>query len=314
MKEKKFGLLVQGPISSPGFGPYGWMENGKYDKRWINYDAYADVEKWIIEGQNYFSNIVVSTWDYPDIDILQKFCKDFKVDLIVNHENERLREAALTTHKYHQITTSLSGIEALRNRGCNVVAKVRTDHRLDVKVLWKQLEKHATLGLRNHVGVPYMSLYELNRLTDFYWVGNIEVLQRIFHFYLNSPEYSDDTHEDYFMNFIRSGIDFNHPDLNSTSLKGKYLSLKQLVQLWTENFYPLERKLYESLHWRGQKIDHRANRWIRWFYLMVPRKYLNIRICSTVNFLMVGTVRVAKRPFIRITSFFHFRKSKRKMS
>ncbi len=54
--------MIQGPIFSPGYGPYEFDRDGNYVKSWIEYDATADIIETVREASVFFNHIVVSTW------------------------------------------------------------------------------------------------------------------------------------------------------------------------------------------------------------------------------------------------------------
>lgn len=308
----RFALLVQGPIKSSGFGPFEWLPNGRYAKRLIHYEALSDVQEWITQGKELFNEVIVSVWDYPKIQELSTYCVEQKVHLIENNEDDNLRQIASQTHKYHQIQTTLNGLKRAIELNCEYVAKVRTDHRLDIRLLRDQLARYSVSGTKRQIGIPYLSLYETNRLTDFYWIGRSTDLFDVMREYMDMPEFSTDTHEDYFCKFaIALGNSKWLPE-KIRERSGAKISFIDSMRIWSENFYPINRRLYESIVWRGVPIDYGANKWIRWYVLFKTKSRIMEPIFFVMNFGVVLLFRLLKRPTIKVNSFFYYRRTRRR--
>jgi len=250
----KTGLIIQGPLFSPGFGPYEFQSDGSFEKSWIAYDCVENIQGIIKVAQNLFDVIVISTWANPTYtDFLENLQNCNGVEIVLLNESERLQELhQLGMHKYHQIETLRAGASKLEELGCEVVAKVRTDHSINLEVLYKHVERHKGKN-KNSLGVPNINLFELDRLTDFYFVGRTSVIVGMCDYYLSSPEL-----------------------------------------------------------WRGRRVNHRLNGWIRWFHTFHSSHNFVSSWKFPLNLFAILSVREIKRPTIRFSSAILFRLYRKK--
>lgn len=290
------GLVIQGPILSPGFGPYRFNSDGEFKRAYIDYDSRENVLQLIEIAMNKFDFVVIATWRSAESVNFAKEIQNVKDVYIVEvEESETLKSfASESIHKYHQITTTLAGVQKLQELGCKLVAKVRTDQYLDVRSLHRQL-----LENRNRIsslGVPYINLFELDRLVDFYFIGQTEIVIEVLSSYMSEPEAFTDVHLDYFYKFSKS-LTGKATLLNPDSRSGG----AQFIQnhaIWSDTFYPLKKSLFTGLYWRGEKVNSQVNSWVRWF------NSCNSRIS---NLFVFTFVRVLRRISLRPRSYLLFR-------
>lgn len=299
----RYGLLIQGPIISPGYGPYEFNASGDYVKNWILYDSRVNIEEIIRGASLLFDVIVVSTWkDAANTDFLSRIKTYQKVQVVEVEQTDFLKEKEREgSHKYHQLFTTQAGATALRAAGCQTIAKIRTDHSLNLEVLHGEVLRHQKRNSRS-LGVPNLNLYEIDRLTDFFFICETNLIIEMCNNYFLTPEIFADTHKDYFYKFANflGGDKYLTPKRNVPFL-GLRLYISN-VGAWTEVFYPLNAKLFKDFYWRGRKVNHRINGWIRWFFVFKAKSKATRILSFGLNLFLLSTVKSAKKPFIRITS------------
>ncbi len=305
---KTVGLVIQGPVLSPGFGPYEFDQRGNFTKSWIEYDATADILETVSEASKSFDYIVVSTWDSGHARELHlRLLENRKVTVVLSSENTFLRnKRSRGTHKYHQVFSLLEGSKVLIDNGCEVLVKLRSDHRLDISQLYKSAIRHYDKKFAS-LGVPNINLYELDRLTDFYFVACTKTIRGVCESYLNADEICEDTHRDYFLNFLC--FLSNNKDLVSKiqGAESNFIRDYYSVLAWTRYFYPLPSELFKDFYWRGRIVNHRLNAWIRWFYVLqaVDKRFLYLKV--GLNLVLIYLVQNLKRPTIKLSSALLFR-------
>ncbi len=302
----KTGLIIQGPIVSSGFGPSVFNPDGVYHKNWIEYDARQNILKTLAAAADLFDHIVIATWK-TELDLSHFFdvVSLDRLHIVQITEDSFLSEMANKgIHKYHQVKTTLGGLELLSKLGCEVVAKIRTDHGLNLDLLHNEVLRHLKKNPKA-LGVPNLNLFEIDRLTDFYFVGNVDTAQTIFAKYLSTPEVCDDVHADYFYKFATTFSDEKKyvPATSSPRSLNQY----QLTQIWTSLFYPLDRRLFKDFYWRGIKVNYRLNSWVRYFFLLHSNSNRSLRLKSVLNSILIYSIPKTRKPTIKLTSWYLFR-------
>jgi hypothetical protein len=307
----KTGLIIQGPILSPGYGPFEFNQEGLFVKSWIEYDSCDNILEIIRNASPLFDVIVVSTWkDSNYSDFLSNIQVPGKVEILEISPDKFLSDKDQGgIHKYHQLVTTHIGAKLMSSLGCEFVAKIRTDHNLDLKILNDEVLNHRKMNPQS-LGVPNINLYELDRLTDFYFVGRSDLIVELCQSYLTTPELFVDTHKDFFYKFANF---LGQRKYLVTNQKKSFLDFRQQVanvSAWSEVFYPLDARLFKNFYWRGRRVDYKLNGWIRWFYI-IHSKRIPVRQLTIFNFILLFVVRASKKPFIRITSKLSYQKSRR---
>lgn len=309
----KEGLIIQGPLFSPGFGPYEFQSDGSFRKSWIDFDCKENVLSTIESAKNHFDHIVLVTWYNAEYSDYIKSLKNYpQVEVIELQESAILSKLDKSSvHKYHQVETLRAGSARLEELGCDVMAKVRTDHSLNLDLLSKQVHLHRRRNVKS-LGVPNINLFELDRLTDFYFVGRPEVIRGMCDFYLNSPEICADTHKDYFLSFLH----FLSEDVELIkSIQYSDSILKRdfyCISAWTQYYYPLPSGMFKNFYWRGRGVSYRLNGWIRWFSAFHEVRKGSRSLKLKLNLFSILIVRQLKRPTIKFTSAILFRIYRRK--
>ena len=311
----KTGLIIQGPLYSPGYGPYEFKPDGSFEKSWIEFDCKQNLLETIQSAKMLFDHIVLATWHDPKyadfINSLAKYPHVHVIELKESPELVKLSQSGV--HKYHQVETLRTGAAKSEELGCDVVAKIRTDHSVNLGLLSRQVKRHR-LHNENSLGVPNINLFELDRLTDFFFVGRPEVIKGMCDFYLSSPETSVDTHRDYFLGFLHflsKDEDLIQIIRDSESILKRDI---KCVFAWTNYYYPLRSGMFRNFYWRGRGVNHRLNGWIRWFYAFHASRPDFLSIKFGLNLILILLVRQLKKPTIKYTSAVLFRVYRRKAS
>jgi hypothetical protein len=298
------GLVIQGPILSPGFGPYRFNSDGEFKRSYIDYDSRENILKLIEMARNKFDFLVIATWKSAEsVNFAKKFQNVKNVYIVEIEESETLKRfASESIHKYHQITTALAGVQKLQELGCELVAKVRTDQYLDVRSLHGQLLENS--NRISSLGVPYVNLFELDRLVDFYFIGQTETVIEVLSSYMNEPESFTDVHLDYFYKFSKSLT--GKATLLNPNLRSGGQQFFQNHAIWSETFYPLKKSLFAGLYWRGEKVNSQVNSWVRWFK-SYKLGILNRNQAIFLNLIVFTLVRLSRRITLRPRSYLLFR-------
>lgn len=307
----KSGLVIQGPIESNGFGPFEFKPDGSFQKDWLNYDARVNILETIESAVEYFDFVVLATWKLPDNhSFISNLSKIDKLHIVELEENSFLKEKASNGyHKYHQIFTTRAGAAKLFELGATLMSKCRTDQTLSMDLLFAATVKHEDRRYYS-LGVPYLNLFESDRLTDFYFTGNTKVVEELCDYYLTHDELFVDVHKDYFFHFAKflgykasiHGL-HDHSDFRRSNF---FVALA-----WTSVFYPLDSRIFRNFHWRGRKVNSRLNSWVRWFFVLHSKFIMGLKVKAITNYFLLGMIRILKKPFVRISSQILFRKLRR---
>jgi hypothetical protein len=302
------GLIIQGPLFSPGYGPYEFQLGGKFDKSWIDFDCKQNIISIIEAADNLFDQIVLATWHnegYSEfIKSLEKYRNVTVVSLQESEFFSKLNKDGI--HKYHQIETLRAGAAKLEELECEFVAKIRTDHFLDINLMAKQVTMHQRRNPRS-LGVPNINLFELDRLTDFYFVGRSDVIQSMCESYLNQPEYCKDTHKDYYLSFLLSLSNDQYLVNKIHNSENKFIRDFFCIMAWSSYFYPLNPNFFKNFLWRGRRINHNLNGWIRWFFSFHQSRTNSHNLKFVLNLILILSARTIKKPTIKFSSALLFR-------
>jgi hypothetical protein len=308
----KTGLIIQGPILSRGYGPNEFHSDGSYKKTWIDYDSRGNVEQIIGIASGFFDVIIIVAWKKQGYtDFLDSVRVAGKIEVLELEENDFLiSQMKVGTSKYHQIFTTYNGATKLHDFKCDVIAKIRTDHNMDIQLLHSEVLSHIKRNPRS-IGVPNLNIYQLDRLPDFYIVGYTNLIIELCDEYMTSPEIFSDTHKDFFYKF--ASILSGQQNLNSEANNRweKFEKFMRITAVWSEVFYPLDKKLFWTYFWRGRRVNHHLNQWIRWFFLLHSKTSLGRVIKVPANALIIFSIRGLKKPFNRFTSGIVYRKYRR---
>ena len=307
----KSGLVIQGPIWSPGYGPYEFKEDGSLQRQWIDFNSANNIKQMVTQACDFFDYVILVTWKNTeresDLSGLEKSENFLTIEL---EENSFLESKAREgCHKYHQIFTTHAGAAKLNELGATLIAKCRTDHTLNMELIYNATLNHEKYNYYA-LGVPNINLFEADRLTDFYLVGNASVIEEMCATYLVEPEIFVDTHKDYFYKFgqflqTKSTIRSSYSSILSRN------SNFRIASAWSEIYYPLNPKIFEDFHWRGERVNFHLNRWVRWFFVLHGKNQFRLSYAPLLNFFILGLARILKRPLIRYTSSFTYKRFRR---
>ena len=311
----KTGLVIQGPVFSPGFGPYKWTTNGVFKKEYIPFDSSENILQLVKVASPIFDEIIVVTWSSEYSSNVKRELMSTNITFLECNEELFLSEMSHLghniksgNHKYHQIYTINLGTKELIKRNCQVMAKIRTDHFLDVNALQKAVKKQAERDF-SYFGAPYLNLFELDRLTDFYFISHCHTMKELTQAYLCDSQINEDTHYDYFYKFTKYLV--SNDNRNDNSFIRNQLSKRFFTYfVWTSYLYPIDLKVFKSLTWRGLKVNHRLNYWIRLFYTIKCTKGTLLIPAVVFNFFIINVLRVFHRLSGRSISFIQYRFSK----
>jgi hypothetical protein len=304
----KTGLIIAGPILSPGYTPYYFHEDGSYQKNWVDYDSSPNIINLVNQASDLFDHIVLVTWKTSNpSDLLTMLRSTTKVEIIELSENAFLIDELINKgrSKYHQIETMYAGAKKLGELGCDVIAKVRTTHGINLKILFDDLLHHTNRNKRS-IGVSYMNLFERDRLVDYHFIGNTKVIESLCASYLSTPELFQGVHEDYyakFANFLSENVNLNE----NRKLMDRILNYIRIISDWTQFFYPLNRKLLKNFYWRGVKVNSNLNFWIFWSFLFHAKNSRSLWIKTIGNIAIINLAQALIRPSMRLHSFFAYK-------
>jgi len=198
-----------------------------------------------------------------------------------------------------------AGAKKLRDLGCDILAKVRTTHGINIKVLFDEVQNHTNRNRRS-IGVSYLNLFEHDRLVDYHFIGDTDVIESLCKSYLSTPELFQGVHEDYyykFANFLSEGKNLN----KSFNFLDRLSCYIRIYSHWTQFFYPLNRRLLKNFYWRGVKVNSNLNFWIFWSFLFHAKNSHSLWIKTLGNLVLITLAKSLMRLFIRLYSFFSYK-------
>jgi len=153
------------------------------------------------------------------------------------------------------------GLKFLREAGIDYAIKIRTDQTIDLELLYDEFLSFAT-GDQKKIFLPLLRENTPWIASDFYFGGQVDLLESICKFLENSAnEFHENVHVDFFFKsyFLTQGIYENNDlrayliDTNTdpVSQDTDAIIKKSIQEIWS----PGSRKLYESLVWRGEKLQ-----------------------------------------------------------
>lgn len=211
----------------------------------------------------------------PLISEYHQICKRLDVDLIFSTWNDQVVDgldcsiiagpASLPQilpgrlhaepSKFLQILSSQRGVDALIDKGVDIVIKIRADLKIDVESLIADIRARTEFE-RDEFHVPFMDPQKPWSVQDFYFVAHAQTAKRVFNEYLALPEFHAHVHQDLFWKF---GLSL----CGGTQLR---LFFPLFGKPWTQMqgdtalriyrvFHPLSKSTWQSMTWRGQKIS-----------------------------------------------------------
>lgn len=264
----KIGLVIQGPIISGGFTgqTHGYGKTRASEKHLVKFDSNSSIKENVIEGSEYFDEIILSTWknEIPNLTpevlskvevlglddptpappFLRKPLKDFKDFHTVN--------------TIRQFYSTVEGLNYLSNKGVTHAIKIRTDQKIDMKLLYQEFTQFIRQKNQKFF-VPFLVPKTPWTIPDFYIGGEINeftnismaMTHEIFKFHTN-------IHRDIFFKAIFLYSDF----IREFPLKSFFIfrdeassEIMKMIDYSEKTLWcPGSRNLYESIIWRGQNV------------------------------------------------------------
>jgi len=269
----KIGLILQGPIIGGGLTgtTYGQGKTNAPVSKFKSFDAMESIKANIKLGKN-FDQIVISTWENEPTDELEVFLNDFpncamikNSDPTPNPKQKRKPVPGIPyihqSNKVRMFYSTRMGLKFLREAGIDYAIKIRTDQTIDLELLYDEFLSFAT-GNQKKIFLPLLRENTPWIASDFYFGGQVDLLESICKFLENSAnEFHENVHVDFFFKsyFLTQGIYENNDlrayliDTNTdpVSRDTDAIIKRSMQEIWS----PGSRKLYESLVWRGEKLQ-----------------------------------------------------------
>lgn len=262
--QEKFGLVIQGPIVSSGkTGVTPEYHIAKQTGRLANYNAKSNVQRLVADFGHLFDQVVLSTWESEDVSDLQDH-----LNVVTSNSSdyeEFFQIGGRPDFRFHQIGSTLRGVEFLESRGIEHVLKVRTDQYLSIAPIldrWREVIKSDERN-RDRILVPSFDLEDPTRINDFYFLGLTRRLKEIFRPYVDTGlALHHSIHHDLFWNAVIQNIllseqhtrlglfrrFFQHPEVLRRNER------ELIESMWQEIFIPGPTVSLTSIEWRGEKL------------------------------------------------------------
>jgi len=269
----KIGLILQGPIIGGGLTgtTYGQGKTNAPVSRFKSFDATESIKANIKLG-NKFDQIVISTWDNEPTETLKEFLADFPRCAIIespdptpNPKQKRIPVPGIPyvhqSNKVRMFYSTRMGLEHLREAGIDYAIKIRTDQTIDLGLLYDEFLNFVS-AKKGQIFLPCLRENTPWIASDFYFGGRVDLLESICKILENSEnEFHENVHVDFFFksHYLIQGI-YENIDLRAylietntdpVSQDTDAIIKKSIQEIWI----PGSRKLYESLVWRGEKLQ-----------------------------------------------------------
>jgi len=269
----KIGLVIQGPIISGGFTgqTHGYGKTRASEKLLVKFDTNISIKDNVIEGTQYFDEIILSTWKNEIPNLTPELLS--KVEVLGLDDPTptppSLRKPLKEFTDFHTINTvrqfysTVEGLKHLSNKGVTHAIKIRTDQKIDMKLLHQEFTQFIRQKDRKFF-VPFLVPKTPWTIPDFYIGGEINefinismaMTNEIFKFHTN-------IHRDLFFkaNFFYSDFIREFPLKNFFIFRDEASSeiMKMIDYSEKTLWYPGSRDLYESIVWRGQNVKKRTS-------------------------------------------------------
>jgi hypothetical protein len=269
----KIGLVIQGPIIGGGLtgATYGEGKTNAPVSKFNPFNALDTIQDNVTRGVEYFDQIVLSTWKGEPTDALREhFSDDLNFQIIENddptpnpNQKRKLVPGIPYLHQANKVRmfhSTRKGLETLQKSGVTHAVKIRTDQSLNLKLLHEEVSTFL-LQAEGKLFIPSLRENTPWIVSDFYFGGQVSLLESICKFLENSPsEFHDNPHTDFFFKtyFLMNGM-FEATEWGSyfidTNTDPVSPSTDAVVRSAIEKIWsPGSRRLYESILWRGEKI------------------------------------------------------------
>ena len=178
----KIGLVIQGPIISGGFTgqTHGYGKTRASEKLLVKFDTNISIKDNVIEGTQYFDEIILSTWKNEIPNLTPELLS--KVEVLGLDDPTptppSLRKPLKEFTDFHTINTvrqfysTVEGLKHLSNKGVTHAIKIRTDQKIDMKLLHQEFTQFIRQKDRKFF-VPFLVPNTPWTIPDFYIGGEI---------------------------------------------------------------------------------------------------------------------------------------------
>ncbi len=255
----KIGLIIQGPVDSPGIrGPF-LRDKSKAVKNkqefFTEFDCIENVINLANEAEKYFDEVVLSTWQHSNLEILKKNKSISK--LIICDENE--------SRNYKKMFFTLKvACDYLETRNLDYIVKVRTDLSVNLKLLYEECQE-ACLKNKILINNNIRDRKRFLEFDDFIFGGNfdffIKWMKNLTYIDFGKPAGAHSSHSSLFISYLWTKyksnsylpkILFFHKNVVNNSNKISNIAIKE----WS-SFHILDKFFWEDSKLRGENLDRR---------------------------------------------------------
>lgn len=267
----KKGLIIQGPLISQG--RTGKAVNTAFkeltEKDVVNYNCVKNIAKIYKNYSHLFDEVICVTWIDQDknlIDELLEICGKENVLLIKDTTAFIQEQNSLIAgnNKLRQFLSTLEGAEKLKDRGCEVTLKIRTDQYLDCEKIMNSYNESLALDDKKSSAlfVPWKNAsnsYSITEIPDMYFVGSTKSIIEYSSIMLKDQEISRHVHTDIFYKVLNRKYckgKFGFYKYRFLNKCGNVYPLWRDVEIaWSLYFSPLDKEIIDTITWRGEKME-----------------------------------------------------------
>jgi hypothetical protein len=253
----RVGVVIQGPLISEGRTGKS-LTNSESPS--VKYNCHLDVISNYQLCKKYFNEVVLSTWESPELDWIRKEIDPS--DILVHEDQDKFESSnsASFRNRNKQAFTSLQGLGELRTRSCGRALKIRTDMQFSEIALIQAHKKILSTNAQSII-VPFRAATQDTFLQDFYFAGLTTDLIELLKSTSDKKVIFDSIHEDLFHSRIffsfTSGLTklvprraLVYPLRNSSKISSWYSN-----RVWNKYLELFPRAMWESATWRGESLN-----------------------------------------------------------
>ena len=253
----RVGVVIQGPLISEGRTGKSLTNS---ESPTVRYNCRADVIRNYQLCKKYFSEVVLSTWESPGLDLIRKEIDPSDILVHENQEKFESSNSASFRNRNKQAFTTLQGLGELSTRNCGRALKIRTDMKFSEIALIQAQKKILSANARSII-IPFRVASNDTFFQDFYFAGSTSDLVELLKSTSNKKVIFDSIHEDLFHSRIffsyTSGLTklfprraLVYPLRNSSKISSWYSN-----RAWNNFLELFPRAMWESATWRGESLN-----------------------------------------------------------
>jgi hypothetical protein len=149
------------------------------------------------------------------------------------------------------------GIDHMRQNGITHVLKIRTDQKMDLKLLYREFRNFVLSGDKK-LFVPYLFNPKEDKIPDFYLGGEINYFDKLCNLMISDEVIiSTSPHRELFYKTLMLEDYWSHGILYGDfySIKKQNERKSKIINFVSGVIYPGSKKLYESVFWRGSNVQ-----------------------------------------------------------